>query len=334
MAFVPYPHLGHFRHLEARLRSADDSAAAPLPPVLRYRGTVKLHGANMAVSQPGPGAAELSTQSRNRLVDTAEAAAAQDPYGFAAFVQQRRGAFEELFRRIRAAADVPGLCHIFGEFAGQGVQKAVAVSAVPKFFCIFAVLVDGRRFLDLGAEPLRGSLRDVAACIFDVLQFGERHLELRRDDPSASTAAIVAATEEVCERCPAGAFLGSAGPGEGLVWQCLDALDDASLHFKSKGEAWRVSPEAPPPRDGGVDNRAKSFAAVTLTEARLSQAVTTAWEHGGRKEGKAAIGFVVDWASEDALREEGQDVPAEEVKAHRAALQRAARAWMLRRLAA
>jgi hypothetical protein len=321
-AFAPFPHIGHLRHLCGFLKKEEETAT--LPPRLRYRGTVKLHGTNSAVAELTSGDELLLAQSRTRFVEVGA-----DNCGFAAFVEERRAAFAALFARVRSELGLTDAapCRLFGEFAGKGVQKAVGISEAPKFFAIFAVHA-GDRFHDLEAFP---GLWDEASRIFNVLQFGVWHLELLRIDAMSSLAEVDAATEAVGRRCPGAAFLGLEGPGEGLVWQCLDRLEDSALWFKSKAEA---TPAALPDGAGGqsLEARAKAFAAAVVTPARLEQAEEAARLAG--KVGAAAIGAIVVWIAEDALREEGQELAPEEVKAHRLALCAAARSWAVGRVTA
>jgi hypothetical protein len=321
-SFAPFPHIGHLRHLEAHLHK--DGGAGGLPARLRYRGTVKLHGTNAAVVQAAAGG-DLLAQSRNRIIDVSA-----DNCGFALFVEERTAAFERLFASLRAKLpslppDAP--LHIFGEFGGKGVQRGVAVAQVPKFFAIIAVLAAGR-FVDMEGFS---ELHDVEGRIFHVLQFGKWNVELDAAEVAASSAEITRLTEAVGKRCPAGRFLGVDGPGEGLVWQCLEMPEDPSLWFKSKCEEMRVSPEALPSGGSDASERARFFAEAVMTAPRVEQAQTAARELG--KSGKSAVGAIIAWAVEDALREEGGFLQrgSEEHRAHLGALRSRARALALER---
>lgn len=318
---LPFPHIGQLRHLAVHLARGSDPAPEQAPPgPVMYRGTVKIHGTNAAVLQTGPGS-ELRCQSRTRLIDERA-----DNHGFAAFVGLRRASFEKLFSKVRASldaeqADAP--CHLFGEFAGQGVQKGVAVSSVPKFFAIFAVCVDGR-FLDLALFP---DLRDDSSRIFNVLDFGTWALEVPFDAPLSVSEAIEALTAAVAQSCPAGKQLGVVGPGEGLVWQPVNAVEETSLWFKSKGEAFQVVVAdrlaASQAEASGSKECARLFAEATLTPERVRQG-----GEAGRETGVGALNAAVAWCVADALREEGvllQPLPtAVEERGLRSALQRRA----------
>ena len=282
MTFRAFPHIGQLRHLCKTLNH--DEALHPTE-VMTYRGTVKLHGTNAAVLQSAPGES-IMMQSRNRLIDKS-----CDNFGFAVFVEQRAEVFMKIFQKIRDTTEAEGSIHLFGEFAGQGVQKNVAVSMVPKFYCIFAVALDGsyqdlQRFGSLG-QPLHR--------IHDVLDFGTWSLELHRGQPEQSLAEVEAITSQVASICPVGSYFGIEGPGEGVVWQCLTALSETSLWFKSKGEDFVVSPAKLTTLTGSSKSDAETFAKAVMTKQRLKQAKNECTELG------------IDastWAVQDVLREE------------------------------
>jgi hypothetical protein len=81
MSFQPFPHIGNFRKLNSDVEKA--MVQFPNEEVL-YRGTVKIHGTNAAVSQRLSGG-EISRQSRNRLLDAGE-----DNFGFSEFVRSHQ----------------------------------------------------------------------------------------------------------------------------------------------------------------------------------------------------------------------------------------------------
>jgi len=318
MAFVPFPHIESLKHLDRNLRRS--GSYAELPATLTYRGTVKLHGTNAGIRQLEPDG-DLYVQSRNRMISVAS-----DNFGFAAFVEQQTRPLKGLFAKLREAlpldrAGAP--CTLFGEWCGCGIQKDVAVGTLPKFFAIFAVRVD-ETYWDLASLP---DLQAVDARVYSVLQFGTYHLQLSSCDVMAGKAEIERATAAVCERCPAGLLLSAVGRGEGIVWQCLDRLGDAELWFKSKGEEFTV---AIAKMDVSADLvvRAKAFAKATLTTWRLEQAEAFARD---KAQGKGVIPALLQWAVSDALREEGLDLPSDDLPTYKKELERVARAWALER---
>lgn len=321
MSFIAFPHIEGLKKLKHTLRNGYED----LPQRLRFRGTVKLHGTNAAIGQLVREGG-LFPQSRSRLIEID-----CDNHGFAAFVAAgsmgKTSKLQVLFERVRRLLPLEkaeGSVHLFGEWAGKGVQKAVAVSTMPKFFSIFAVWVDDA-FVDMSTLQ---DIHDVDAGIYNVFQFGEYFAELDRFDVLSSTKELEKTTNDVSEACPAGLFLGTTGKGEGIVWTCLECPNDPNLWFKTKGKEF--SSEAPAIRgNSSLETAASEFAAATLVPWRLEQAEAFAFEKTGCI--KARIPLIIQWVVDDALREEGQDVPAESLPMFRRALQRIARAWAVER---
>ena len=301
MSFHPFPHIGNFR----KLNSDVEKAVVQFPnEEVPYRGTVKIHGTNAAVSQRLAGG-ELSCQSRNRLLHAGE-----DNFGFSAFMDQRRESCDRLFSRCRLVGG-EGVYHVFGEFAGQGIQKGMAVSAIPKFFVIFAVCREGD-FMDL--SNLGHDFHDHSQNIYNVFDFGQWTLTLKRSNMNASDDIIKEITAEICAECPAGRFLGASGNGEGIVWQCLDAPQDARLWFKSKGDDGNMESALRTPTESCAD-AAKTFADVVVTPDRVLQGIVAMKEAGCPEHRN-----VVAWVVQDALREEGSHLGVEDAKIYVKAL--------------
>jgi hypothetical protein len=321
MAFVPFPHIESLEHLDRNLRRS--GSYAELPATLTYRGTVKLHGTNAGIRQLESDG-DLHVQSRNRRISVAS-----DNYGFAAFVEQQTQPLKRLFAKLREALPLDRVgapCTLFGEWCGSGIQKNVAVGSLPKFFSIFAVHVD-ETYWDLASFP---ELWANEARVYNVLQFGACHLELSSRDVLAGEADIERETIAVCERCPAGLLLNAVGRGEGIVWQCLDRLGDPRLWFKSKGEEFKVTVAKPGVSTNLID-KAKDFAHAVLTTWRLEQAEVFARDNA---QGKGILPVLLKWAVSDALREEGLDIPSDDLPTYKKELERVARAWALQRCSA
>lgn len=210
-------------------------------PKVKYSGTVKLHGTNGSFIQYADG--KIYCQSKSRILDITH-----DNSGF--FAAYKDVDLEPLFEQFKEmyrdqfGTDAPYPITICGEWAGQGIQKGVAISDVPKFFSIFGVRVgqpDTREGHWLSAREVRG-LQDNDNRIFNILQFGEWELEIDFEDPQMVTHKIEDLVHEIEAACPAGKFFGVEGIGEGLVWKPVDMdLQGSEFWFKTKGEKHSVS---------------------------------------------------------------------------------------------
>mgnify|MGYP001616292539 FL=1 len=153
---IEFPSIGQYRNAikavhEAAARNGEDELGNPIYrsvteplPVVRYVGTVKLHGMNGSVVQTPDGA--IAYQSRNKVI-TPE----KDNAGFAAFCQKledqrypdvvdQRGFWTKLFEAIRVSYELTDTVVIYGEWCCGNIQKGVALSQIPeKRFMIFGI---------------------------------------------------------------------------------------------------------------------------------------------------------------------------------------------------
>lgn len=106
-------------------------------PTLTFKGTVKLHGTNAAVSYNTNGG--LWAQSRENII-TVE----KDNAGFAFFVESNKDMFNKLFREVLEQTNVSyehNTVTIYGEWCGGNIQKGVGITNLPKSFFIFGVKI-------------------------------------------------------------------------------------------------------------------------------------------------------------------------------------------------
>jgi hypothetical protein len=240
-------------------------------PVVRYRAKVKLHGTNCAVQITDQG---VFPQSRTTML-TPES----DLNGFAAWVRDHAAWF---------AALRPGLV-VFGEWCGPGVQRGMAISAVPRRqFAVFAVR-DGDRFVG-DPDEIRSHLpTDGAPADLHVLPWDGAPFTLDLGDRRSLDAAAAALSERVvaveAEDPWVKATFGISGLGEGLVLYPLD-VDGApapanpeaigALMFKAKGEKHRtVGARAAVQVDATKAASVDEFIDLVVTEPRLQQGLST-----------------------------------------------------------
>ena len=106
-------------------------------PTLTFKGTVKLHGTNAAVSYNTTGG--LWAQSRENII-TVE----KDNAGFAFFVESNKDVFNKVFREIQEQTNVSyehNTVTVYGEWCGGNIQKGVGITNLPKSLFIFGVKV-------------------------------------------------------------------------------------------------------------------------------------------------------------------------------------------------
>jgi len=208
-----YPSIDQFRNVIRNVQSrtsfvgkdADGLAIfdSTIPmPRLDFRGTVKVHGTNASV---GYNVAKdtFFYQSRSRVLNLQS-----DNAGFMLYMMQYEAELREMFSTILNTLETaPKQIIIYGEWAGQGIQKGVAVSEVPKFFAYFGIKTvgtEGETWLDVG------DFRDLVfekARIYNITWFGTWNMSIDMAHPALAQQALVELTEKVEAECPVGGML-------------------------------------------------------------------------------------------------------------------------------
>lgn len=282
--FYPFPSIGQFRNIVHDVQHIDPTAK------LWFQGTVKVHGTQGAIVIEPDGAVRY--QSRSRIITPED-----DNMGFAAWAEERRSTFTKLRRE-----DVTAV--LLGEFAGEGIQKSVAVSKADKFFYVFAAAVydeKDRRF----AYGMMPNMEDDRVVLASCVPYYE--IEIDFAHPEASTNELARLTEGVEKECPVGKYLGVSGTGEGIVWSHM-TNDRELLMFKVKGQKHSISKvkklaQVDPEKVASVE----VFVDYAVTDARLSQGFQEACNGDPDR---TKLGAFLKWVNTDIHKEES-DVLAE-----------------------
>jgi hypothetical protein len=365
MQLIRFPSIEQLRNVVKTVRDRANYHKIPLP-VLRFNGSVKLHGTNAGVVKDVL-TGEIWAQSREQII-TPE----KDNAGFAAFVGIRKYHFDKLFN---IAASVYGhqnlkpgeMLAIYGEWCGQGIQKGVAISGLPKMFVIFGIrvipprsdddVVQDRSYWFTPAQQLtvadeydRETINGDEDSIYFIQRFKTWSVEIDFSRPDTITNELVALTDTVEKECPVGASFGSSGIGEGIVWKCVSdwinptSIDrgddgDGSLHyimtsdliFKVKGEKHsdtKVKKTATV--DVELMNSIHEFANAVTTDHRLEKMLDLL-----KQEGKEAVpenmGAFLKLVANDILKEESDTLEASGLEWKKAAgvVNTIARQWFL-----
>ena len=298
--FKPYPSIVQFRNVVKRVVDQAqfvslDSESNPvynktvIPPILTYKGTVKLHGTNACIHKSKQG--EYSFQSRNRLI-TKES----DNCGFVHEMSQKP--LDELLREFDGK-DV----YVYGEWCGTGIQKGVAISQLPKMFVVFEVIVDGVKLVQIENIKLPEHR------IFNINQFQTFTLDIDFNNPQKVQNKLIEITTQVESKCPVSSFFGINGIGEGVVWSLAKncnnfKVGDSELTFKVKGEKHSVTKvKTLASVDVELLNSITDFISNTVTEQRLQQAIYYMQEMQINIDIKNTGDFV-RWVYNDILKEE------------------------------
>ena len=319
---IKFPSIGHLKNLAAevpyaRLPQGTDTGS------VEYTGTVKLHGTHCDLVSAAP-SAPLCVQSRNRMLTTDA-----DNCGSAKFAAERTAAIDAIVGAIRQTC---GGVHVVlaGEICGKGVQKGVGISGqAEKFFVILNVKVDGAwqpadAWQHVGAAPDR---------IFNIRHFPRYTVTVDLSDTMASLDEVQRLTADVGAACPVALTLGTPGKGEGIVWvpRQVALASQSRLWFKSKAEEHTVTPAVDKPVSGsslGSSLAAAEFVDGNLTDARLQQGLDYLREFD-KPATMQHLGDFLKWVTGDVLKECGQELDADTMKASRKLIAARGRKWYM-----
>lgn len=246
MRLIKFPSIEQYRNVvrnvqhKAQFAGIDEfgkpimNRAAVLPPLI-FEGTVKLHGTNASIVVSPDG--EFWAQSRENVI-TPE----KDNAGFAMFAHVNKRNFELIADGVEAVNEV---VVIYGEWCGNGIQKGVAISQVPKMFVIFAIVLagDDNQKIYLPREEIcritQPHKTDQIRTIFDFPTWSK---EIDFENPAMHQNELNAITKDVELECPIGKAFGVSGVGEGVIWKCVTpGYEDSRFWFKVKGEKHAAS---------------------------------------------------------------------------------------------
>ena len=197
-------------------------------PTLNFVGTVMLHGTNASVAyQNNDG---FWVQSRKNII-TPE----KDNAGFAFFAEARKKAFMTIITNIQYEYDIDtqgSTIILYGEWAGQGIQKGVAISERDKSFYIFGAKA---KYGDTSIWLNTSIQSNVENNIFTVEHFKTFDIDIDFNHPELSQNKIVEMTIGVEDECPISKELGVSGIGEGIVFT-HQSEKYGHVMCKSKGE--------------------------------------------------------------------------------------------------
>lgn len=245
MKFKSYHKIGQFKdvvrnvRMKANFKGMDENMEPiyeeTTKPDIFFMGTVKLHGTNAQISYDGK---TMLAGKRGSLIDEE---ALTEHFGFNQFVQvTHKQYFLELMSELHSKyCKENQQIMLYGEYAGNGIQKNVGVSKLEKAFYIFDCKVwdkdtDKNEWLDISAWEFE------VENIYNIHEFPTYRLEIDFNQPQNFQNKLIEITEAVEKECPVAKKFGvSGGVGEGVVWTGF--WKDEKYIFKVKGEKHSTS---------------------------------------------------------------------------------------------
>lgn len=272
-------------------------------PKLTFTGTVKLHGTNFSVCYNDIDG--MWVQSKENII-TIE----RDNAGSAFFVKSNEDAFKDLFKEVKEKFNLTDeTISIYGEWAGKGIQRGVAISEIDKSMFIFGIKISPITGDAYWVDP--SSFRRVENRIFNIYDYKTFSIEIDFNYPQLAQNKIIDMTIEVEDECPVAKDFGISGIGEGIVFSLLQ--DGKYYKFKSKGEKHSKSSKVKTlkPVDDERINKVIDVVNRVCISWRLDQALTEACNllNGGIIDRKF-LGDYIRLVIKDILKEES-DIIAE-----------------------
>lgn len=287
-----------FRHVVKYVQSWAEYHEQPLP-TLMFRGTVKLHGTNAGIKRHK---GEFTAQGRTR-----ELFVGDDNYGFANWLHEGlkdptfASEINTMFDNVCSEPDAE--VTIYGEWCGKGIQKKVAIAELDKRFVVFGARVNGDY-----VEITQGVNMPSFDSVDNILVAGTFLLSIDFSEPAKALEELEKLTLQVEEKCPYTALYGVDGIGEGIVWNCVEFMENSDLWFKTKGE-----------KHSGKGDKKRNVATIdpeklekisdlvdyVLSSSRLQQGL----EHVESLEMKN-MGQYLKWVGQDVQKEEMDTIEA------------------------
>lgn len=355
MRHIKYPSIESLRHIVKEIKSKRgepidftvDEEGNKKPvfadlPKIKFHGTVKLHGTNAGASINHLG--ELTWHGRNRNL-TIES----DNYGFSVFCESRKETLKQMLSSlveknkdlIQSEFGDEFILTLHGEWAGEGIQKSVAISQLPKAFYLFGAKLSSFKpvLLENGQEANKGiwidfkGVSDSEKGIYNVLDYQTFEVEVDFNNPQIAAEEIERLTLQVENECPVSKVLGVSGIGEGIVW-----VSDSGLKFKSKGEKHvkaahstgkKTNVELAPAE---LESLSK-FLSHVLHEGRMEQGISEIFQD--QEPDIKKTGLYLNWIVADVIKEDSDLIIAngydpEKIKKD---IMTEARKWFMKRIA-
>lgn len=273
-------------------------------PKITFKGTVKLHGTNAAVSYNTKG--DLWYQSRENII-TPE----KDNAGFAFFAESNRDVFLDLMLEIAENENInrnENTITIYGEWCGGNIQKGVGITNLPKSFFIFGVKITPHTETEeeLKANPAYWVdytyLESTDNKIYNINNFTTYTIDIDFNMPQLVQNQLSEMTIDVENECPVAKSFGFSGVGEGIVWST--EVNGIVHRFKVKGEKHSSSKVK---TLAAVDveklESIQKFVDYAVTESRFNQALENVFPNQEPIDTKK-LGDVIRWVVNDIIKEE------------------------------
>lgn len=270
-------------------------------PSLEFTGTVKLHGTNAGICYtPEEG---IVAQKRGSLLSPDQLSS---HFGFNQFVQvTQKEALTNAMKLLWERYCEPGeQITLYGEWAGKGVQKRVAISEIDKSFFYF----DCKVYNPTTGEDTWIKMREInidnIPNVYSIYNYNVWRINIDFNNPGEIQNTLIKITTDVEKKCPVAKAFGYLGVGEGVVWTTF--WKGEKYIFKVKGKKHSTSKvKTLASIDPEVLNSINAFVDYACTTNRIEQGIQ---EIGATE--KKHMPDLLRWVCNDIIAEEDNELKA------------------------
>ena len=297
-----------------------------------YANNILIHNSNGSVCYNGE---KIWSQSKGNMLDFIDG---KDNMGFDAFVMSNQKYFiDKLSGIMTPDQNIIEVC-VYGEWAGKGIQKGVAISEVDKSFYMFGIkfLVEGETDYRWAEYPqtILGHIANTKQNIHSIFEYQTYELEIDFNNPKMSQNKMIEMMLEVENECPVAKAQGISGVGEGIVFSAF--YKDTKHNFKVKGDKHANSKvKTLSPVDEIHEQKKIDFANYACPAWRLTQMYAETFDtlNGGKGDikgtGKFLKAVVSDVMKEELLEMHERGLEPKEVNGM---ISKVARTWFMEEL--
>ena len=269
-------------------------------PKLKAKGTVKLHGTNASILYNLVNKSLVAQKKSGIIYPNC------DNFGFAQFLEDNRKIITQFVESIVSNylleyKNIEYLT-VFGEWAGKGIQKQVAISTLDKTFYIFGLHI---KYLDKTESWLKTNILEKIyppLPLRNVYNFKTYDIDIDFNDIKSSIQKMNCLMLSVEEKDPIAEELGTIGIGEGIVF-IIDNWKNTRFIWKIKGNKHSSNPKKIISHLLPIDPEKESLLNSILPDWRLNQGITEIYGENPIID-RSLFGEYVKWINSDIIKEE------------------------------
>lgn len=272
-------------------------------PILKFIGTVKLHGTNFGISFNDEHG--MWSQSKENVINLQK-----DNAGSAFFAESNKNVLLDLFNQIKQKYNIDTTTHtitIYAEFVGKGIQSKVGITKLDKSMFIIGIKISNLNNIEEAAYWVDcKEFKSPEHRIYNIFDYKTFEIDIDFNHPELKQNEIIEMTLDVEKECPVAKAFGFDNEiGEGIVF--LHESENQRYVFKSKGleHAGKSKVKTLKPVDNDRINKILEIADKVCVEWRLDQMLTESCNllNGGIIE-TTKLGDYIRLVINDVLKEE------------------------------